>query len=123
MPGVDVVYVADDRAAPDGGVQKWSLVGSTWTLNGTVTGVAARGLGGSTTGTTVSLGVSGSAGLYFITDNAGYNAAPSTATFPAMALATPGTNSSFRGVAFAPVAAAGALRRASEAAASLPEES
>ncbi|MET4075607.1 IPT/TIG domain-containing protein [Hymenobacter sp. UYCo722] len=105
VPGVDVAYVADDRAAPDGGLQKWSLVGGTWRLNGTVTGVAARGVNGSTTGTTVALAVSGAAGLYLLSDNAGYNAAPSSTVFP-MALATPGTNSSFRGVAFAPVAAA-----------------
>lgn len=102
VPGLDVVYVADDRAAPDGGLQKWSLVGGAWTLNGTVTGVAARGLSGSLAGSTVSLAVSGSGGLYFLTDNAGYNAAPSTTVFPSP-IATPGTNSPFRGVVFSTV--------------------
>jgi hypothetical protein len=111
VPGVDVVYIADDRAAPDGGIQKWSLVGSTWTLNGTIVSAAAtspslRGVNGQTTGTTVSLVASGNGGLYILSDNAGYNAAPSTAALPA-AIATAGTNAAFRGVAFAPVAGTG----------------
>ena len=104
VPGVDVVYVADDRAAPDGGIQKWSLVGSTWTLNGTIIGAAPRGLNGSVTGTTVSLVASSASSLYLLTDNAGYNAAPSTAVFPALATATAIANAAFRGAAFAPVA-------------------
>jgi len=119
VAGVDVVYIADDRAAPDGGIQKWSLVGSTWTLNGTIvsaatTSPALRGLNGQTTGTTVSLVASGNGGLFVLSDNAGYNAAPSTATLPA-AIATAGTNAAFRGVAFAPVAATGTATLPSQA--------
>ncbi|MBD2720663.1 IPT/TIG domain-containing protein [Hymenobacter armeniacus] len=108
VPGVDVVYVADDRTTVDGGVQKWSLVGGTWTLNGVITGATAttagpalRGLNGSLIGTTVNLATSSSTNLYFITDNAGYNAAPSNLVLPA-SVATAGTNANFRGVAFAP---------------------
>jgi hypothetical protein len=105
VAGPDVVYVADDRSTVDGGIQKWSLVGGTWTLNGTIGGLLTaqlRGLSGSTTGTTVSLAASGAGGLFFVTDNAGYNVAPSTTALPA-AVAMPGANAAFRGVAFAPV--------------------
>lgn len=111
VAGVDVVYVADDRTTVDGGVQKWSLVGGTWTLNGTITGATAttagaaiRGLNGSSSGTTVTLAASNSTGLYLVADNAGYNAAPSTLALPAP-IATSITNTNFRGAAFAPVAA------------------
>ena len=109
VPGVDVVYVADDGATTaGGGIQKWSLVGSTWTLNGTITNsVAVRGLDGMTNGTTVSLVASGNGGLYILSDNAGYNAAPSTTALPA-AIATAGSMTAFRGAAFAPVAAVAA---------------
>ena len=114
VAGVDVVYVADDRTTVDGGVQKWSLVGGTWTLNGTITGATAttagtaiRGLNGSFSGTTVTLAASNSTGLYLVADNAGYNAAPSTLALPAP-IATSITDTNFRGAAFAPVAAVAA---------------
>jgi hypothetical protein len=106
VAGVDVVYVADDRTT--GGIQKYSLVAGTWTLNGTIGGsttATLRGLTGSVSGTTVSLGASGGGGLYFVSDNAGYNVAPSTAALPAP-VATAATNTAFRGVAFSPVALA-----------------
>ncbi|GAA4353623.1 hypothetical protein GCM10023185_14450 [Hymenobacter saemangeumensis] len=103
-PGVDVVYVADDRTSSPGGIQKWSLVGGTWTLNGSIAStLAVRGLDGMVSGGTVTLAASGNGGLFLLTDNAGYNAAPSAAMLP-MAIATAGTNAVFRGVAFAPVA-------------------
>jgi hypothetical protein len=106
VPGVDVVYIADDRTASPGGIQKWSLVGSTWTYNGSmasVPGASIRGLDGIVNGTTVSLVGSGNSGIYFVTDNAGHNAPPSTTTITAT-IAAPGTNAVFRGVTFAPVA-------------------
>jgi hypothetical protein len=106
VAGVDVVYVTDDNATE--GIQKWSLVGGSWILNGTIGGSATaqlRGLTATTTGTAVALVASGGGGLYAVTDNAGYNAAPSTATLPAP-FATPGTNTAFRGVALAPVTTA-----------------
>jgi hypothetical protein len=107
VPGVDVAYVADDRA-PGGGIQKWSLVAGRWVLNGTIVGAAStavRGLNGQASGTAVALVASTSSGLYFMTDNAGYNTAPSLARLPS-AVTTAGINTAFRGVAFAPVAAA-----------------
>ena len=104
VPGPDVVYVADDRTNGSGGIQKWSLVAGSWVLNGTIGGsntAALRGLNGRTTGAAVALVASGNGGLFFVADNAGYNAAPSTATLPS-AVATAATNTAFRGVAFAP---------------------
>ena len=108
VPGVDVAYVADDRAAA--GIQKWSLVNNTWVLNGTITGGGVRGIQGNASGSSVALVATSASGssLYALTDNAGYNAAPSQATLPA-ALATAGTNTAFRGVAFSPVAPAPAI--------------
>ncbi|MGI4865191.1 MAG: T9SS type A sorting domain-containing protein [Janthinobacterium lividum] len=106
VPGVDVVYVTDDNTT--GGIQKWSLVSGTWTLNGTIGGSTTallRGLTGTRTGATVQLVASGGGGLYTVTDQAGYNVAPSTATLPTPFVALP-ANTSFRGVALAPVATA-----------------
>ncbi|MBH8557764.1 T9SS type A sorting domain-containing protein [Hymenobacter negativus] len=104
VPGVDVVYVADDgNTAAGGGIQKFSLVGSTWTYNGTITGGSGssiRGLDGQVGATGVVTLVASGSGLFFLNDNSGYNNAPSTATLPA-AIATAGTNYSFRGAAFA----------------------
>ncbi|UOQ99608.1 IPT/TIG domain-containing protein [Hymenobacter sp. 5317J-9] len=109
VPGVDVVYVADDGATTaGGGIQKWSLVAGTWTLNGTITNsTAIRGLDGQVTGTTVSLVAAGNGGLYVLSDNAGYNAAPSTTAVPAP-IATAASLTAFRGAAFAPVSAVAA---------------
>lgn len=112
VAGVDVMYVADDRATADGGIQKWSLVNGTWVLNGTIasTSAAVRGLTGSVAGTTVSLVATSSSSLYVVTDNAGYNAAPSTAALPAATATNATTNTAFRGVALAPLATALATR-------------
>lgn len=108
VPGVDVVYIADDRTASPGGIQKWSLVAGTWTYNGSMAaspGVALRGLDGNLSGTTVSLVASTSNSVFLVTDNAGYNAAPSNPTITATISPTL-TNAAFRGVTFAPVDAA-----------------
>lgn len=111
VPGVDVAYVADDRATSGAGIQKWSLVGTSWVLNGTIastSSAAVRGLNGQATGTAVTLAATSNTGLFLLTDNTGYNKAPSLAALPT-AVATAGTNRAFRGVAFAPVAAAPAI--------------
>jgi hypothetical protein len=105
VPGVDVVYVADDRTTA-GGIQKWSLVAGSWVLNGIIASTASsavRGLSGTASGATVTLVASSSTGLFFLEDNAGYNEAPSLTDLPeAIAAASP--NTAFRGLAFAPVA-------------------
>ena len=104
VAGVDVLYVADDAAATSG-IQKYSLVGGSWVANGTIgSGTTLRGLTATVAGSTVSLYASGGTSLYALTDNAGYNAAPSTVTLPT-ALVTAATNTALRGIALAPVAA------------------
>lgn len=103
VPGVDVVYLADDRTTA-GGIQKWSLVTGSWVLNGTIAGTASsavRGLNGTTSGASVSLVASSSTDVFILADNAGYNTAPSLAVLPA-AIATASANTAFRGLAFAP---------------------
>jgi hypothetical protein len=115
VAGNDVLYVADDGSATatPGGIQKWSLVGGSWVLNGTIgtTAAALRGLTGSATATGISLLATSATSLYAVTDNAGYNAAPSATTLPA-ALATAAANTAFRGIAPAPLATALAARAA-----------
>jgi hypothetical protein len=106
VPGVDVAYVADEGAVP--GIQKWSLVGGTWVLNGTIAGADLRGLQGTTTGTSVALVASTATDLYTLTDNTGYNVAPVLTDLPAP-LVTVGNNKAFRGVTLAPVAPAPAV--------------
>src|SRR5262249_51215077 len=59
VPGLDTLYVADDRAlASGGGIQKWTFDGSTWTLTNTLKqGITqgVRGLAGLVTGSNVTL--------------------------------------------------------------------
>ncbi len=99
VTGVDTLYVADETA---GQILKYSLVSGTWTSNGTITAASVRGLTASVSGSTVTLFVTYNAGSKFasVSDTAGYNAAPSTTTVTDRA--TAGTNTAFRGVAFAP---------------------
>ncbi|MCU0395338.1 MAG: T9SS type A sorting domain-containing protein, partial [Chitinophagaceae bacterium] len=109
VAGPDVLYVADDGQ----GILKYSLVGSSWTLNG-VYGTNEddyRGLTGKAESNgTVTLfatrkgaTASGAGGgeLVKIEDASGYNASITSATLTL--LATAATNTTFRGVAFAPV--------------------
>ena len=105
VPGVDTLYVADDAI----GIQKYSLVSDSWTLNGVV-GVDAddyRGLTGAVSGTTVrlyatrkgSFDADGGGELVSLVDDTGYNG---TITAVPTLLATAATNMAFRGVAIAP---------------------
>ena len=107
VAGLDTAYVSDDAL----GLLKYSLVGGTWTLNGTI-GAAAdayRGLDAEIVGCSVNIfatrkgGTSAAGGgeLVSITDTAGYNAAFSTTT-PTL-LATAAANTAFRGVSLSTV--------------------
>lgn len=106
-PGIDTLYVADDRTgATGGGVQRYYLTNNSWTLDGTIlTGAAsgARGLTGYRSGTNTILLVTTaeSAGvqtrLVSFTDDGS-----AAATLVAKSLATAGTNTAFRGVCLAP---------------------
>ncbi len=108
VPGVDVIYVADDGA---NALRKYSLVAGTWTLNGTI-GVDAddyRGVTGTVNGSTVTLyctrkggsGISGGGEIVTLTDASGYNGAFSGSP---VLLFTAATNTAIRGIALAPEA-------------------
>jgi hypothetical protein len=103
--GANVLYVADDRAPPNGGVQKWTLSAGTWTLKTTFTtgttgarGVAAFVTGSTTTVVATTAGSSSTAidTLVVYVDD-GVNLTPT-----AKLLATAGTSTTFRGVAPSP---------------------
>src|SRR5581483_5983633 len=63
VTGIDTLYVADDRAAPSGGIQRWVTTdGTNWSLTGTVSATGTggtvggvRGLTGSAAGNVVTL--------------------------------------------------------------------
>jgi hypothetical protein len=103
VPGVDTIYVADDRAtASGGGVQKWTSNGTTWTLATTFTsGLATgtRGLAVTVTGTAVT--------IFATTTEASANSLVTlvddgTPSPAATVLATAATNTAYRGVALSP---------------------
>jgi hypothetical protein len=97
--GVDVLYVADDNST-NGGIYKYSLVGSTWIANGRITG-AARSVTGTINNGIVTLAITSAAGntLSLLTDNSGYN---TTITGTVTSIVTATTNTVFRGVALTP---------------------
>ena len=101
VAGNDTLYVADEAANL---IKKFSLVGGTWTANGSIAAAAARALTASVSGTTVSLFVQNNGTtLSTLTDASGYNA---TITGTLTSIATAGTNTAFRGVALVPAAVA-----------------
>jgi MYXO-CTERM domain-containing protein len=118
---VDLAYLADDRSAAGGGLQKWMLVGGTWTQSwsrlvnsiGTLSDTAGTGFAG-IRGLTGTWDAVNGAQLYATTTESNNNrlisivdngSIPTTATN----LVSAGTNFAFRGVAFTPVPAPGAL--------------
>lgn len=105
VAGLDTAYLTDDTAST---ITKFSLVGGTWTSNGTATATAIRGLTASVTGGVVSLfgstggsAATGGGSLYSLTDATGYNGAFSGSV---ATIATAGTNTAFRGIAYVPAA-------------------
>ena len=108
VAGVDTVYVTDDTGA-SAGIQKYSLVGGTWTSNGFVALGSSRGLTGVVTFAgspdainglpMVTLYVTNGTTLQTLTDTNGYNA-PNNGTLTSLATAV--TNTAYRGIAFAP---------------------
>jgi len=107
VAGLDTAYVSDDSL----GLLKYSLVGGTWTLNGTIGGDGDdyRGLDAEIVGGSVNIfatrkggtGATGGGELVSIIDTAGYNAAFSTTT-PTL-LATAAANTAFRGVSLSTI--------------------
>jgi predicted extracellular nuclease len=108
VSGVDTLYIADDRTqANGGGILKYSLVGGTWTSNGTLaSGSNLRGLTAVVSGASVTLYATGAGAIVTATDTSGYNAT-NNGTFSTVASAA--SNTAFRGVALAPVSAAPTL--------------
>ena len=100
LPGGTVLYLTDDTA---GNIYKWSLVGGTWTANGTVAFAKARALFGTVNGSTVTLYVRSSnddTTIQTLSDTSGFNAA---ITGSLSVWLTAPTNEVFRGMAAAPV--------------------
>ncbi len=95
VAGLDTLYVADDAS----GLQKYSLVGGSWTSNGAIANTNLRGLTASVSGTTMMLFGSTGSSIVTLTDSSGYNV-PNNGSF--LSVATAGTNTAFRGIAFAP---------------------
>jgi hypothetical protein len=100
-----VGYLADDSLKGAGGVQRWDFSGGAWTMSyafSGITNVGARGLAVNFSGARPIIYATTAENttnrLVSITDNG--------AASPVTALATAGINQVFRGVAFAPVAAA-----------------
>ena len=114
VAGVDTLYIASDAGALtpatelSGGILKFSLVGGTWTYNGTfaaatgppaITQTGFFGLAGSISGSNVTLFSTKATQLLSVVDSTGYNSAP---TAPIAQLATNTTNTAFRSVALVP---------------------
>lgn len=104
---VDQIYVADDRTAGGGGVQRWKLNGTSWMREGTITtgtNAGARYLTGYVSGTNAILLVTTAeatdtqARVLRLTDT---GAATSAVT--SMSLVTAGNNTTYRGIALAPL--------------------
>jgi hypothetical protein len=105
----NVLYVADDRAPPTGGVQKWTFNGSSWTLSGTFSaGLTTTGAVGLTADN------SGGSTVLIVTSKATATTSPNTilryvddgisdpASATATVLMTAPTNTFYRGVALVP---------------------
>ncbi|UJR86351.1 Ig-like domain-containing protein [Sandaracinus amylolyticus] len=102
VPGVDRIYLADDGGATAGGVKRFRLVSGTWTHDPATDRFPAvvRFLACMVVGSdVVCLGTRENA-VIRMTDEGG-SAPASAAAFTT--IATPGTNTEFRGIAIAPV--------------------
>lgn len=103
---VDQMYVADDRTAAGGGVQRWKLNGTMWMLEGTIstgTAAGARYLTGYVTGNTAILLVTtaelttAQPRVLQLTDTG-----LATSAVTSKVLATAANNTTYRGIALAP---------------------
>ena len=106
VPGIDTLYVADDRLGSGGGVQRWYMSNNSWTLDGTLaTGVlsGARGVTGYRSGSNTILIVTTAEStgvqtrLVSFTDDGS-----AAASLNPTVLATAATNTAYRGVCLAP---------------------
>lgn len=112
----DILYTLSATSNTAGTIAKYSLVGSTWTSNGTYTttfggfGLAAKKSGsGAELYITTGQGALTANSVLKATDAAGYNAAISITTANNVTLYTAATGTIIKGIAFAPVVPAGAF--------------
>ena len=115
VPGMDVMYVAEDiyssatTANPSKGLTKYSLVDGVWTKTGAIAHASGlRDVKAVLTPNGVVVYVvtqTGTPQVLSITDNSGYNGTL-TGNFPTLPLITSGTNTAIRGISFAPEAIA-----------------
>ncbi len=110
----DVLYIMENNAtATTGYIYKYSLVGGTWTANGTYATpfggfglcAAANGGGGAVLYATSGTGATAANQVVELTDSAGYNAPVSITTASNVTLYTASAGATLKGIAFAPVAA------------------
>ena len=102
--GVDVIYAADDRAvASGGGIQRWTLSGATFVLDGTIKKgltAGARGLTGFVSAGKVTLLATTAESpprvVRFTDDGTALD------MLPAQPLATAAANTAYRGIALVP---------------------
>jgi uncharacterized repeat protein (TIGR01451 family) len=101
VAGNDTLYIADESSNI---IRKFSLVGGTWTANGTIASATVRGMTGTVSGSNVTLYVTNNGTtINTMTDTSGYNAA---ITGTLSLIATNATNTAIRGIALAPATAA-----------------
>jgi hypothetical protein len=97
VAGFDTIYLSNGT-----GIEKWSLVSGTWTLNNTVAAASAlMDFTATLNGATVDIFAVTATDLFSLTDTAGYNANIS-GTFGS-SLFNAGSNFAFRGIDFAPI--------------------
>jgi hypothetical protein len=97
-PAGTVCYVADDRALPNGGVQKWTFNGSAWSLASTINAGITAGCRG------LAVDFSGANPVIFATTSYGTISKATDNGSPVFAtIDTAATNTVFRGITFAPV--------------------
>jgi hypothetical protein len=106
----DTLYHADNgnngENGNSGGILKYSLVGGTWTSNGTINAFGATGLTArkQITGSTTNVllyATSTNNAIYAMVDSTGYNGNPSAAAVTTLTNAP--ANTAFRDIAFVPV--------------------
>lgn len=106
----DVLYLSEATIATAGTIKKYSLVGGTWTANGSSATsfggfglcAATNGAGGAVLFLTSGTGATGANTIQSLTDAAGYNVTIAIGTPTALYTAPAGTT--LKGIAFAPLA-------------------
>jgi len=99
VPGVDTMYCL---STVENRLRKYSFDGANWNPSGSTSAGLAQDLTGFQNGTAISLILSSPSSLLPFTDLTGYNGSIDGLTLDP-AIATAGTNTAFRGIAYIPV--------------------